>query len=1801
MIVPVMPAGSRRGPMATASSSLVVRPRTRVRVGTGLAYLVLTLACSVLYLVVLAPSMTNTLYWPHYSASTYDTFLINLLNDHLITLAPPGPLDLLAPTAVALASHPTFQPTYANRVFGTEFSTLRGGVLYLRRMPSVLAGSVYAQYCWVDLGRRWSVAHTAARSLRCAASYAPNAAVYLETTLRNFNWDSFIAANGDKWQASIADAVGATLDGQAWLAARPLVARALTLVAEVEYLAAYNLTRFELQWQNSERLGVAETIVQENALGSTQALTIKDTQSVTGPWTSVILYYCFVNDLYILGGYNMSLVRGAPRHFEAFGLRISDFFALADPVTGDFVAQTGVFDDVIGPFGAVDAFFVPLPPSLVVLYHEVLTVVYTAMTSDHVFQGVVDSLDDATFGLQPPNFMVRDDDDEYLFFGGNPLCLNNDATPFPQSQLSFSDACALASPLSVTATNLALLFGLVASPGATDASAICAWQTTDGCLEAMQRGLLAATTLRPSIVDALAGAAAASDAAAISLVQYAQTVYESEWLFLTQPLLNASNPTWSVYGWVLLFDWVQGTREVVRLEGDEATVILISESYAPVPLVSASSDNAPTSGSTIVFDLMVYVTAMALFVGMLVFVYALRGRFAVTGRHLFLFNRMAGSIWIGRPLLLVRGLTAVLVLGTTQVQVVPWLLSSSRFALVPRPVVATWILCGEATWIGYVIVDTLVVVTRAYAKSVAPAASVLAWSLALVVELSWPLSLSAHVQRTCSIDRGILVTCTSGFVQIGSLPRLYHHLGLQVGSLALLFVVGRFMRRPVVPSTHHASLLLHGISETFLDGPHDDDNDNGTRRGWELDDATCVLCGLLPLSMRGHHYLFDIKLWVLVLDKRNVSRRTSGFALQNPTFQTRKVIRPTLTHHTPQANHDVDYDDVIVKHSHVLTKACLGTAYIVLTAVGSVSYIAVANVNFANDFYWANFNMTGIHKAIANRFNEQTTLGRQFTKIRLDHATWSTLGADYSDPTVQVISSAYIPERVTVDTLSAVDAAVRGLRTSTPCSLPWVFTQYCWVDFHRQWPMANSAARQLRCERYAANGAMYVESMLRNTDWATWAVCWGTSFDIAIGKDLRTSQAGQQWLETIQAAKARTSVADEIATWTRAGLTQYTVQWQNYKTTGLVDAYLVENAFGLRYPLTLRHSNGAFRLADQTSFKMYWGWANDLWVVAQNRTVVSHRSLIRTSTAFAFANVSMADVLTENGTLHSPLEESFELLQRHVGPLGSIDMHLVAPPAALQHLLALGLDIIRATVADKPSTVAAAYFDIDVATMSALHPLPPTFPREWLTFGSNLLCPQFTYGSSTAGGFAQLTGRGTSCHTPILSNLNPLKDYVLIAAVVAGLARTDASLNASTVCAHEINAETCSESFLGQSVAFVQASLAATDVATLEAAAAPLPALIWSLQLHLVMYSAPPTTSAPLQLMQYALMDPRDPSYGFWSWLFLFDWAMGTREGVRFEGDAGNLTVLTEAGLPLHQPVQANELPTAFALYARTMLQYVTGVLLALSGFVLVYVVASRGCIDGANLTKFNRVAGIVWVGRPLLLLRGITALALLSTATLELSNHNFVASYVVPPSPWFKTLLSGGEATWLVYILDDLGLVWAKQPTYATSLDGLLVWFIAAALTLLTPVEHAVTLAPACTIVEMDFQVACESGTVVIGQLARLACFLGLVGTAAVGCAVALRFVSTSGMTTTTSRHDYQSLLLSAGAMALFNRSGWVHDHIYCIDPASALLSGLVTLPWRTDTIFVMDIKIWRVFSIPLTARQRRHRHLHGAIPLKE
>ncbi|OQR83970.1 hypothetical protein ACHHYP_14070 [Achlya hypogyna] len=1097
-------------------------------------------------------------------------------------------------------------------------------------------------------------------------------------------------------------------------------------------------------------------------------------------------------------------------------------------------------------------------------------------------------------------------------------------------------------------------------------------------------------------------------------------------------------------------DWVMGKREIVAFEGDVSSLVVISNEYPPLHYGTPADELKQATKAF--YYLCAYTSAVLVFVSGLCTVYGTASRFRIVGRNLWRFNRVAASVWIGRPLLLVRGGTALLLLSTANVRLVR---TNNITQLTPTPwsVLETAVIAGEATWLAYIISDLLLLFSAPLAHIAAPLGAFGTWFAYVLLQHVAPVQLSVSLDRTCaSTDMDYYIMCTSGVVEVGSTSRLALLLCLLGALVVVSYGVAWLMRHQWTARAFTPPLLISSSTAIFF---------TASKMPWTIDSVACVMAGLLPFGFRGARFVFDLKSWRVVLD--SVSSEVAYLA-----------TAPLLTSRSPTSG------PMRGQLRRRRVAAIGGLLYMGCTMAGSVSYLGISHVNLANDLWWASFNTSGAHIFLANWLNEQLYLNKRADVMLLDEPA-----------------------------LALAEKTLAAAFVSSPTNF----------------------------------GATLQRTQLSN---------------------LRDTIAGQIWLrDTVVTTAFSKTVTDEAAMWRRWGIDRYVVQWQNYKQVGLRNVYTVESAFGTSASLTLQALNGSYMYDVQTSFKAYWAFANDLAAVQSNSSGIGEHSLVRSSPRFAFANTTLESVLVQTGYLRMPLIAGFVLVQDHIGPFGAIDQVFIAPPVVAQEAMRNVIDSLRKSAMES-STSRTDYANLPVP--NSMYPVPSRWMQHGLlSYGGSVLCGDLVHASGAfqTSGMASSFTFASACPTVTTqSKITPTREQFLTALVFANVS---SGADVASLCDLETESPATCPQLLSGAISFLSTHVAC-NWSTSAAADA-----ITALQVSFMQLTRTSAT-APLVWSVLPLLDATDKPFYFFAWCYLVDWLQGFREVVAFEGDTGRVALISDPLLPLQQGVSSWELPMTMATYARAGVQYVTFVILAVSGLVGMYILGAKGHIEGWNMLELNRVGAIVWIGRPLLVLRALTALAVLCTGSLELVASGPMLSLRATSVPWYKTCLAASEVSWLVAIIHDMVVVVTKETTqqYATPSD-VLITATSAVWSLVSPVGHSASVGLDCTIADVDFQVVCTGATVVIGSLTRVLQLLMVV----FGLNVAVYCIVRALMKRPTSSPT-DSLLLYAGAKFLFSRDGWILNGVYHLDRASAALSGLVSLRLQ-QKLFVLDIKTWR------------------------
>ncbi|CAK4143009.1 unnamed protein product, partial [Aphanomyces euteiches] len=189
-----------------------------------------------------------------------------------------------------------------------------------------------------------------------------------------------------------------------------------------------------------------------------------------------------------------------------------------------------------------------------------------------------------------------------------------------------------------------------------------------------------------------------------------------------------------------------------------------------------------------------------------------------------------------------------------------------------------------------------------------------------------------------------------------------------------------------------------------------------------------------------------------------------------------------------------------------------GLLYLVFTLVLSSYYLQVLSPWMTNDLWWSGFNASGIQSYLIDVYNAQLNLlGNQTISLDLTDNKYA-LGKDYTQFYTPIEISPVYPRMMF--SIVAYDLAKSVVAIRQIPGPDWPVTQYCWIDFNRTWEVAHTLTRQNRCKaRYADNGAVYYEPIVRLVDWnRRTAGAIGSALNTTIGNALRKTRAGQDWL-----------------------------------------------------------------------------------------------------------------------------------------------------------------------------------------------------------------------------------------------------------------------------------------------------------------------------------------------------------------------------------------------------------------------------------------------------------------------------------------------------------------------------------------------------------------------------------------------------------------------------------------------------------------------------------------------------------------
>ncbi|KDO25025.1 hypothetical protein SPRG_09754 [Saprolegnia parasitica CBS 223.65] len=420
-------------------------------------YVLLSTALSLYFLVVvLQPNIANDLWWAGFTTPGPQTFLADIFHRRL-QLATSYSIPLTevvleksyedgASTSIDMTRSLSRQVLLANISFENV-------IPIMRETPFAWSVRMFAQYCWVDLGRVYELSTTARRQARCHRSMKLNGAVYWEPLLRNsLQQDVLNGSYGAAVQTTLFDFIQSSHFGNVWFAslwATPWP----PVLAEVAVWREHGLSYWQTQLTNYYEQGLQETIQIENALGIRTNFTIHHkAQSYRGLslWSLGYAYAGVWNDLFSCQQMGCSLLRGADAYsdhikttweFELYGLDVNaTLIALIDASTG--------------PFGSIDTVLANKPTALETYYLAYQHLARSWLVLNDSVHSTYSSIPSVTVDLVPLHWRGAN----VSYFTGNPMCNTNRPQPFVQDQLSFYDACSMQLPSFTTLSRQALVF-----------------------------------------------------------------------------------------------------------------------------------------------------------------------------------------------------------------------------------------------------------------------------------------------------------------------------------------------------------------------------------------------------------------------------------------------------------------------------------------------------------------------------------------------------------------------------------------------------------------------------------------------------------------------------------------------------------------------------------------------------------------------------------------------------------------------------------------------------------------------------------------------------------------------------------------------------------------------------------------------------------------------------------------------------------------------------------------------------------------------------------------------------------------------------------------------------------------------------------------------------------------------------------------------------------------------------------------------------------------------------------------------
>ncbi|OQS06326.1 hypothetical protein THRCLA_01630 [Thraustotheca clavata] len=186
--------------------------------------------------------------------------------------------------------------------------------------------------------------------------------------------------------------------------------------------------------------------------------------------------------------------------------------------------------------------------------------------------------------------------------------------------------------------------------------------------------------------------------------------------------------------------------------------------------------------------------------------------------------------------------------------------------------------------------------------------------------------------------------------------------------------------------------------------------------------------------------------------------------------------------------------------------------------------------------------------------------------------------------------------KILYEELISIVGAIKGLRHYNVMLMTYLMTGYCWADFARNWAMAHTIERQTRCSNmFAANGAVYLEAILRNIDFSTWLTANEMQFDSYIAFPIMNMPDGKAWVDSLKAHQIITLGQHHSSSNIRIATKQ---------------SICIENALGQKPFLQLKSINSIERGTFWTSSYLFGALQTDFASLQPNQSLIRNSSIV---------------------------------------------------------------------------------------------------------------------------------------------------------------------------------------------------------------------------------------------------------------------------------------------------------------------------------------------------------------------------------------------------------------------------------------------------------------------------------------------------------------------------------------------------------------------------------------------------------------